>query len=144
MRVPLLGVVALLAEAHAWHQTAGDAVERFAEQFSKPGMKVLDVGGRNVNGGARAYFESRKCKFVCLDMETDPSVDVVSPPGESFPFVDGFFDLVVTTSTFEHDPMFWMSARAPSRLERPAHAHFYAVATSHATTDPVNPFHAPH
>ena len=45
-------------------------------------MKVLDVGGRDVNGGARRFFESRGCKFVCLDMEADPSVDVVAPPGE--------------------------------------------------------------
>ena len=81
MRVLTVVVTTVLVASRAWHQTAGQAVERFAEQFSKPGMRVLDVGGRNVNGGARAYFESRSCKFVCLDMEKGPSVDVVSPPG---------------------------------------------------------------
>ena len=108
----------VVSRGHGWHDTADRAVERFAGLYSSPGMKVLDVGGRMVTGGARKYFESRQCKFVCLDMEADPSVDVVVPPGERFPFIDGFFDLVVTTSTFEHDPMFWMTIREMARVLR--------------------------
>jgi len=108
-----LRVVAVLAVAPVigWHSSAARAVEAFAQTYAKRGMKVLDVGGRDVNGGARKYFEERACKFVCLDMEKGAGVDVVSPPGQPFPFADGSFDLVITTSTFEHDPMFWMSTQ---------------------------------
>jgi len=42
----------------------------------------------------------------------------VSPPGQPFPFADGSFDLVITTSTFEHDPMFWMTIREMARVVR--------------------------
>ena len=41
-----------------------------------------------------------------MDIQKDRSVDVVNPPGEPFPFENGHFDIVITTSTFEHDPMF--------------------------------------
>ncbi|KAL1511727.1 hypothetical protein AB1Y20_005015 [Prymnesium parvum] len=115
-----LRVVAVLAVAPVigWHSSAARAVEAFAQTYAKRGMKVLDVGGRDVNGGARKYFEERACKFVCLDMEKGAGVDVVSPPGQPFPFADGSFDLVITTSTFEHDPMFWMTIREMARVVR--------------------------
>jgi hypothetical protein len=46
----------------------------------------VDIGGRNVNGTLRYFFETRGMKFICVDMETDPSVDIVIPPGEKLPF----------------------------------------------------------
>ena len=81
-------------------------------------MTVLDVGGRVIQGGARGTFEKLGCKFTSLDMQADKSVDVVSPPGEPFPFNDAAFDIVITTSTFEHDPMFWMTIREMARVTR--------------------------
>ena len=45
-------------------------------------------------------------KFVCIDMEADPSVDILVQPGEKLPFEDGSVDLIVSTSCFEHDPCF--------------------------------------
>ena len=46
-------------------------------------LKILDVGGLNVNGSVRPLFDGHD--FCALDMEADPSVDVVSPPGEPLP-----------------------------------------------------------
>ena len=56
--------------------------------------------------------------YTVMDIEADPSVDVVHPPGEDYPFEDGTFDVTLTTSTFEHDPMFWMTIREMSRVTR--------------------------
>eukprot|EP00966_Prymnesium_polylepis_P047903 1109261-Prymnesium_polylepis.1 len=78
----LVLLAATTPPSRGWHQSASTAVEAFAATHAQPGMKVLDVGGRDVNGGARRFFESRGCKFVCLDITEDPSVDVVAPPGE--------------------------------------------------------------
>ena len=98
------------------------------------GMRVLDVGGRVIQGGARSIFEARGCNFTSLDIQADKSVDVVSPPGQPFPFADGHFDLVITSSTFEHDPMFWLTIREMARVTRvggwvhattPASGHYH-------------------
>jgi hypothetical protein len=51
-------------------------------------------------------------------MEADPSVDVVYAQGDTFPFPDGRFDLVITQSAFEHDPIFWMTIREMARVTK--------------------------
>ena len=79
--------------------------------------RVLDVGGRDVNGSLRQFFTDSE--FTCMDMETHSSVDVVCNPGDPFPFDDNYFDLIVSTSCFEHDPIFWMTFLEMSRVVKP-------------------------
>jgi SAM-dependent methyltransferase len=55
-------------------------------------------------------------EYICLDIEEHPSVDVVMKAGESFPFPDESFDLIVSSSCFEHDPCFWMTFREMCRV----------------------------
>jgi len=102
----------------AWNSFEATSVAKFAAVHAEPGMAVLDVGGRVIQGGARGTFTRLGCSFTSLDIQADKSVDVVSPPGEPFPFKDGAFDIVITTSTFEHDPMFWMTIREMARVTR--------------------------
>ncbi len=102
----------------AWHPAAAKAVQGFADEHVRAGMTVLDVGGRDVNGGARPIMEAKGAKYTCQDMQEDPSVDVVSPPGEALPFADGSFDVVMTSSVLEHDPMFWVTIRELARVTK--------------------------
>lgn len=81
-------------------------------------LRVLDVGGLNVNGSVRPLFEEAGHAFCALDMEAHWSVDVVSPPGEPLPFEDGSFDAVVSTSCFEHDPIFWLTFKEIARVTK--------------------------
>ena len=86
--------------------------------------KVLDVGGRVVNGfsggthGTRAIFERMGCAYVCMDISNGTGVDIVQEPGKPFPFGERHFDVVVTISTFEHDPMYWVTIREMARVTR--------------------------
>jgi hypothetical protein len=82
---------------------------------------------RYVSTRCRRMQRQRRCasnlrgfgsEFICLDMEADPSVDVVYAPGDTFPFPDGRFDLVITQSAFEHDPIFWMTIREMARVTK--------------------------
>ena len=99
------------------HDSALAAGQAFAEKYVLgPGLKVLDVGGRNVNGSLRGIFESLGCEFCAMDMVEHPSVDVVCQPSDPFPFEAGHFDIVISTSCFEHDPMFWMTIREIGRV----------------------------
>lgn len=98
------------------HDTAYIAGILFGKTYGKKGAKVLDVGGLNVNGSFRGEYERDEMTYICLDIEEHPSVDVVMKPGEPFPFEDESFDLIVSTSCFEHDPCFWMTFREMCRV----------------------------
>ena len=135
--------------AAAWHPAASVSAQEFADKYVRPGMTVLDVGGRDVVGankdagsicsppcpGARYIFERAGANYTCQDMEADASVDVVSPPGKPLPFADGAFDIVFSSSVFEHDPMFWMTLREMARVTR-LNGTIYSAAPS------AGPYHA--
>lgn len=53
-------------------------------------------------------------------MEADASVDIVIPPGEKLPFEDSSVDLIVSTSSFEHDPCFWLTFKEMTRIIKPS------------------------
>jgi SAM-dependent methyltransferase len=98
------------------HDTALMAGDAMAHIYGKPGLIVLDIGGRDINGSLRKSFESRGMKYICVDMVEHPSVDIVVGPGEPFPFEDGSIDVIVSTSCFEHDPCFWLTFREMARV----------------------------
>jgi SAM-dependent methyltransferase len=84
--------------------------------YGQAGFTVVDVGGLNVNGSLRADLESQGLKYICVDMEAHPSVDIVVKPGEKLPFETGTIDMVVSTSCFEHDPCFWITFKELCRI----------------------------
>jgi SAM-dependent methyltransferase len=99
------------------HDTAKKAGEIFGKIYGTDGVKVLDVGGKYVNGSIREYYENTiNAEFIVLDIEEDNSVDVVMKPGDPFPFENESFDLIVSTSCFEHDPCFWLTFREMCRI----------------------------
>lgn len=97
------------------HDTAMLSGTKFAELYGKEGMPVIDIGGMDVNGSLRSSFEKLNMKYTCVDLENGRGVDIVVPPGD-LPFPDESFDLVVSTSCFEHDPCFWMTFREMCRI----------------------------
>jgi len=113
-----MALAALAAAALGWNFMADEEVARFAATHAFAGGRVLDVGGMDINGGARKHWENRSCAFTALDIRKHPSVDVVMNPGDPYPFADGHFDFVLATSTFEHDPMFWMTIREMARVTK--------------------------
>jgi SAM-dependent methyltransferase len=98
------------------HDTCLAAGKIFAESYGCINKVVLDVGGKNVNGSLRSFFEELGMKYICLDIEEDASVDVVIKPGEKLPFDNSSIDLIVSTSCFEHDPCFWMTFKEMTRI----------------------------
>jgi len=102
------------------HYTSLKSGQAFSESYGIPNGLVVDIGGKNVNGSLRPFFEQRGMKFVCIDMEAHESVDIVTPPGEKLPFADGSVDLIVSTSCFEHDPCFWLTFKEMTRIIKPS------------------------
>jgi SAM-dependent methyltransferase len=101
------------------HDSALASGGLFSQAYGKPGHLVVDLGGQDVNGSLRQSFQSRGMKFVCVDMQAHPSVDVVVKPGEKLPFETNSVDFIVSTSCFEHDPCFWLTFREMCRIIKP-------------------------
>ena len=109
---------------------------RFAAiAVTRPNMTVLEVGSQDVNGNPRQIFEQLHCRYTGVDIEAGRNVDVVYAPGEPLPFADASFDLCVSSSTFEHDPAFWVTIREMARVTKMG-GLVYATAPS------TGPYHA--
>ena len=68
-------------------------------RLNQPGVRVLDLGGRDVNGTPRALFR-RAAAYIAVDMRAGRGVDVVADAatldlGETF-------DVVLSTELLEH------------------------------------------
>lgn len=98
------------------HDTSLISGNLFSIVYGGSGKVVIDVGGQNVNGSLRDFFIGNGMKYICVDMVSHPSVDIVIKPGDKLPFEDQSVDLVVSTSCFEHDPIFWMTFKEMCRI----------------------------
>lgn len=98
------------------HDTASLAGLSFAETYGGNNKLVIDIGGININGSLKKYFEERGMVYVAIDIEPHPSIDIVVKPGDKLPFETGSVDLIVSTSCFEHDPCFWLTFREMTRV----------------------------
>jgi hypothetical protein len=90
------------------HDTAFKTGEGFFRCYGHEGCKILDVGSMNVNGTLRE-FAPKGSEYVGVDLTAGPGVDVVLTKPGYLPFPRDSFDLVISTSSLEHDPMFWLT-----------------------------------
>jgi SAM-dependent methyltransferase len=97
-------------------RTGAAFFESYGKLFANP--SILDVGSMDVNGTLRSVAPEGS-SYTGIDLSSGPSVDRVVAAGETFPFADESFDLAVSTSCFEHDPMFWVTFVEMARVTRP-------------------------
>jgi SAM-dependent methyltransferase len=85
--------------------------------FNKPGVRILEVGSRNVTGGdTRALFSA--ASYVGFDFYEGENVDVV---GDAHRLSSYFghnekFDLIFSSAVFEHFHMPWIVAQEIQKL----------------------------
>lgn len=100
------------------HFTAAQNCDRFYHEYCQDiSGTVVDFGSYSVNGNVRDIFEPAM-KYIGLDMEAGPNVDVVSTNQET-PFDNKSIDVVISTSCFEHDSCFWMTFLEMCRIVKP-------------------------
>lgn len=87
------------------HLQQQEFVERVSKLFPEffGEKKVLEVGSLDINGSVRHFFSN--CTYIGVDIETGPGVDIVGM-GQELEFDDEYFDTVISTECFEHNP-FW-------------------------------------
>lgn len=80
------------------HQAVWDYVSQFST--AEP-VKVLDIGGRDLNGTHRALFPNAS-KYVVLDLRPGHNVDIVADATTWKP--DDAYDVVTSCEVYEHTP----------------------------------------
>jgi SAM-dependent methyltransferase len=111
------------------HHSAYVNAEKFYHKYCDKNIenkKILDIGSYDVNGTMKPIFE--KGHYIGLDMESGPNVDVVGVSHE-IPFEKEEFDIVISSSCFEHDDMFWISFQEMCRVLKPG-GYMYVQAPS--------------
>lgn len=97
------------------HQQAYDWV-RFVTSRAVPPRRVVELGGRDVNGSARPLFAA--AEYVGVDVAPGPGADVVADaadwPGDGRPF-----DAAVCCEVLEHTPRGREVCANAARLLRP-------------------------
>ncbi|KGP64008.1 hypothetical protein EP47_03545 [Legionella norrlandica] len=71
-------------------------------------LKVLDVGGANVNGSYKDIFSNAEFDYIAADLENKEGVDVVLNNPYHLPFENSSIDVVISGQVFEHVECFWI------------------------------------
>ena len=100
------------------HDTALTAAAAFFKIYAGKEPRILDIGSSDLNGTIRSVAPA-DCTYVGIDVSKGRGVDIVVTPGTKFPFDPDSFDLVVSSSCFEHDPMFWVTTLEVMRVLKP-------------------------
>lgn len=119
------------------HDTAYRYCKLFHDQYvSLPNpneptsQTILEIGSQNVNGSLRGIFDIHPKRYYCgVDFEQGPGVDEVLEDPYKLPFSNNTFDVVVSSSVFEHSEMFWLLFLEVIRVLKPS-GLFYLNAPS--------------
>ena len=67
--------------------------------------RILEVGSLNINGSFRELVDNSR-QYIGIDVGPGPGVDVVVP-GQNYDGSSNYFDIVVSSECFEHNP-YWL------------------------------------
>jgi ubiquinone/menaquinone biosynthesis C-methylase UbiE len=100
-----------IASHHNWH-------DYIYELGNKAGMRILEVGSREVTGKSVARAMFNKAEYIGFDYYEGDNVDVVGDAHRlsSYFGKDEKFDLIYSSATFEHFAMPWVVAKEMSNL----------------------------
>ena len=118
------------------HNTAYDNAVKFYEKYCVENIEnkvVIDIGSMDINGTLKPIFNQAKA-YIGIDQFPGKNVDIISS-SHKINLENDYADIVVTSSCFEHDDMFWISFLEICRIVKP-NGHFYINAPSNG------PYHA--
>lgn len=108
------------------HSTSMENMARCYNRFiagpfmeSRESVSILDVGGTNVNGSYKDFFDAPNVRFLAADIAAGPGVDLVLDDPYTIPVPDGEFDIVISGQVFEHCEFFWLAFQEMVRVLKP-------------------------
>ena len=90
--------------------------EHIVQVGNKPGLRILEIGSREVTGPntLRARFD--QARYVGFDFYPGANVDVVGDAHRLSEYFDQPFDIIYTTAVFEHLAMPWLVAEEIAKV----------------------------
>lgn len=85
----------------------------------RPLVRVLDIGGADVNGSYREVFAGPRFDYRTADLSPGPGVDLVLDDPYRIPLPDGPIDIVLSGQMLEHSEFFWLAFQEMVRLLSP-------------------------
>ena len=79
---------------------------------------VGEIGAQDVNGSLRSICPEG-VKYVGFDIQAGANVDYVMKDPYRIPAKDSTFDVLLSTSCFEHTPLFWLMFQEILRVLKP-------------------------
>ena len=110
------------------HDTALFYGKKFFEIYGIKRSKILDIGSKDENGSLRKYTD-KKHEYIGIDMVGGENVDIVQTDPYILPFKNDTFDIITSSSVFEHSQMFWVLSNEIFRVLKP-NGLFYLNAPS--------------
>jgi SAM-dependent methyltransferase len=106
------------------HPTAMINAKNFFSTYSASfaagkSTKVLEIGSQDVNGSIRSACPAQ-FDYIGADFVSGKGVDIVLDDPYSLPFEPETFDIVLSSSCFEHSEMFWIAFLEIMRVLKPA------------------------
>jgi ubiquinone/menaquinone biosynthesis C-methylase UbiE len=99
------------------HDTAYNNALSFYTKYCATNIEtktVLDIGSLDVNGTMKPIFQSAY-KYIGLDQCKGRNVNMISS-SHNIPLSDDSVDIIISSSCFEHDNMFWITFKEMCRL----------------------------
>lgn len=94
-----------------------DWPQYLSEKFNKPGLRILEIGSRNVTGSNHRKLFS-EAKYIGLDFYAGENVDIVGDIHRLPTYFNNEekFDLIFCSAVFEHLYMPWVAAKHMTEL----------------------------
>jgi SAM-dependent methyltransferase len=99
------------------HQSSLSHVQDLLSRYAIHAGTVVDIGSMDVNGTYRDLFPAYR--YIGIDMEPGPGVDIVARKPYRYPLSSGSVDLVISGQAFEHMEFFWSGWLDMCRIVKP-------------------------
>ena len=87
-----------------------NAMKLLAETYNTPGMKILEIGSREVTGRSAAREMFALADYTGFDVYAGDNVDVVGDAHRLHDYFKCEFDLIYSSAVFEHLALPWVAA----------------------------------
>ncbi len=115
-------------------------LEYLTDIGNRRGMKILEIGSREVTGKSDARQRFSNAEYVGFDFYPGPNVDVVGDAHKlSQYFGDQQFDIIYSSAVFEHFAMPWVVATEIAKLLKPGGIIFVETHLSYGSHE--RPWH---